>query len=233
MDLLWSNSLESLLTEAIEVTSDNRLPYSILHLQVQSMIGDLFSNSDYKEDEIKWLSMLSRCKELGYKIARLTLCVESPYIIPDFLEYLWLRIDERKEYLQSLSREQSFACIMTCLIPSLFSGVAMLSLEDVQRNKISSIDKQEYRLFAALRSVDSCIQGIIYRILALHERKTTSCLERHMFEGLLLAPVVALSASIAVELGLHSKAVSFLSDILLLVSLFSVSLTFSYLFLLC
>jgi len=220
MDLLWSNSLESLLTEAIEVTSDNRLPYSILHLQVQSMIGDLFSNSDYKEDEIKWLSMLSRCKELGYKIARLTLCVESPYIIPDFLEYLWLRIDERKEYLQSLSREQSFACIMTCLIPSLFSGVAMLSLEDVQRNKISSVDKQEYRLFAAFRSVDSCIQGIIYRILALHERKTTSCLERHMFEGLLLAPVVALSASIAVELGLHSKAVSFLSDILLLVSLF-------------
>jgi hypothetical protein len=218
MDLLWSNSLESLLTEAIDVASDNRLPYSTLHLQVQSMIGDLFSSSDFKEDEIKWLSMLSRCKELGDKIARLTLRVESPYIIPDFLEYLWLCIDERKEYLQSLSREQSFACIMTCIVPSLFSGVAVLSIEDVQRNKISSVDKQEYRLFAAFRSVDSCVQGIIYRILALHERKTTSCLGRHMFEGLLLAPVVALSASIAVELGLHSKAVSFLSGIIVVVS---------------
>jgi hypothetical protein len=107
---------------------------------------------------------------------------------------------------------------MTCIVPSLFSGVAVLSIEDVQRNKISSVDKQEYRLFAAFRSVDSCVQGIIYRILALHERKTTSCLGRHMFEGLLLAPVVALSASIAVELGLHSKAVSFLSGIIVVVS---------------
>lgn len=155
---------------------------------------------------MKWISTLCSCKELGEKFAMLTRRLESPYIIPGFLESLWLCIDERKEPL-ALSTQHRCVCVMILIFPSIFLGVAALAMEGFKCDTIVSSNKQDHRFSAALRSVDSWITGLICRLLA-HIKSKTPFLERQMFEGLLLAPLVALSASVAVELRLHSKAVS-------------------------
>ena len=188
--------------EGSAALSDN-----ILRPSLYRVLDAIFSARYFDDDHLNWIALLRSCSEFGENAAKLLSALSArrgPYCLQGFLESLWSCIDElcRKGKHDAISRK--CLCTMLTLFPSLFQSVAELTLESVRGDELLP-SKKDYRYRAFLASLDSFLHRLTARLLSLSKSKDQA-MRGVVFDGLLVAPIVALSSSLAVELGLHAKA---------------------------
>lgn len=200
----WRSFLDKIeQNENIDGNRGAALPFSAIQLETNCMIEDFFSLLPLEESHVTWIELLCRFKELGEKCAKLVSTLGDPYLIPSFLEFLWSCIDDRGHYTLALKQRRR-VFVMLLIFPSIFLSVAALATENMRiENSLPS--QRDHRIYASFVSVEYLIQAVLKRVLLLSKLKNDYS-ERQMFDGLLLAPFVAISVGLAVELEFHAKA---------------------------